>query len=49
MGDIEIKKTNKIYIDAKTKLGDTDVYKNSRTSSIVLKIDNKCGDIEVNK
>lgn len=47
MGDIEIKNIRNIYIDAKTSLGDVSVNNNYRTSDITLKIENDCGDIEV--
>ena len=47
LGDIEIGLTNEIYIDAKTSLGDVDVNNNYKKSNITLKIDNSCGDIEV--
>lgn len=46
-GDIRIGKTNEIYIDAKTDLGDLDINRNSRTSTNTLTIRNSCGDIEV--
>ena len=49
LGDIKINTTNEIYIDAKTKLGDVEVNDNFRKSDITLKIENDCGDIEVNK
>lgn len=48
LGDIEIGKTNKIYIDAKTSLGDINIKNNYRESDITLTIKNDCGDIEVN-
>ena len=48
LGDIEIGKTNQIYIDAKTSLGDIDIKNNYRESDITLTIKNDCGDIEVN-
>lgn len=46
-GDVEIKDTNEIYIDADTDLGDTEINNNYRKSNITLKIRNNCGDIEV--
>lgn len=46
-GDIKINKTNEIYIDAKTSLGDIEIENNFRKSDIILKIRNSCGDIEV--
>ncbi len=48
LGDVEIGMTNSIYIDATTSLGDVSVKNNYRESSVVLKIDNSCGDITVN-
>ena len=48
LGDIKIGRTNEIYIDAKTSLGDTEIHNNYRESNITLKIENNCGDIEVN-
>lgn len=47
MGDIEIKNIKDIYIDAKTSLGDVSINNNYHKSDIILKIDNDCGDIEV--
>ena len=47
LGDIKIGKTNEIYIDAKTDLGDVKVNNNYRHSEITLKIENDCGDIKV--
>lgn len=47
MGDIEIKNIKDIYIDAKTSLGDVSINNNYRKSNITLKIENDCGDIEV--
>lgn len=49
LGDIKIKNTNDIFIDAKVDLGDIKVEKNNRTAEIVLKIENSCGDIKVNE
>lgn len=46
-GDIEIGRTNNIYIDAKTSLGDVNIRNNNRTSQIVLTIENDCGDIDI--
>ncbi len=48
LGDIEIGKTNKIYFDAKTDLGDIKINNNYNKSDVILKIKNDCGDIEVN-
>lgn len=47
LGDIEIGFTNEIYIDAKTSLGDVKVRQNNHNADIILKIENSCGDIEV--
>lgn len=47
LGDIKIGKTNEIYIDAKTDLGDVKVNQNYRHSEIILKLQNDCGDIKV--
>lgn len=48
LGDISIKKTNDIRIDSKVSLGDNDVKNNNYSSNIILKIENSCGDINVN-
>lgn len=48
MGDVTIDNIKDIYIDAKTDLGDISVDNNYHTSNITLKIENDCGDIEVN-
>lgn len=47
-GDIKIGKTNEIYIDAKTDLGDIKINNNYNKSDINLKIQNDCGDIKIN-
>lgn len=47
LGDIKIGKTNKIYIDAKTKLGDVKINDNYKKSDVSLEIENSCGDIKV--
>ena len=46
-GDVRIKETNDIYIDAKTDLGDVKINTNNRHSEITLKIEGDCGDIKV--
>ena len=46
-GDINIGKTNEIFIDAKVDLGDVEINKNYRKSLITLQIKNDCGDIIV--
>ncbi len=47
-GDIEIGNTNELFIDAKTDLGKVKIKNNYNKSDITLKIENNCGDIEVN-
>ena len=47
-GDIEIGNTNQVFIDAKTDLGKVNIKNNYNKSDITLKIENDCGDIEVN-
>ena len=47
-GDIEIGSTNELFIDAKTDLGKVKINNNYHKSDITLKIENDCGDIEVN-
>ena len=47
-GDIEIDNTNEIFIDAKTDLGKVKIKNNYNKSDVTLKIENNCGDIEVN-
>ena len=47
-GDIEIGNTNELFIDAKTDLGKVNIKNNYNKSDIILKIENDCGDIEVN-
>lgn len=46
-GDVKIKETNDIYIDAKTDFGDTKINTNNRHSEITLKIEADCGDIKI--
>ncbi len=46
-GDIKIGKTNEIYMDAKTDLGDVKINHNYRHSETILKIENNCGNIKV--
>lgn len=48
LGDIEVNHTNDIRIDSKVSLGEEKISNNNYKSDIVLKIDNSCGDIEVN-
>ena len=47
-GDIKIGNTNELFIDAETDLGDINIKNNYNKSDITLKIENDCGDIEVN-
>ncbi len=47
-GDVEIGTTNELFIDAKTDLGDVKIKNNYHKADITLKIENDCGDIEVN-
>lgn len=47
-GDIEIGTTNELFIDAKTDLGKVKIKNNYNKSDVILKIENDCGDIEVN-
>ena len=46
-GDITIGKTNEIYVDTKTDLGDVDINNNYNKSDITLKIENDCGNIKI--
>ena len=46
-GDINIKKTNQIYINAKTSHGDSKIKNNYKQSEIILKIENNSGNIIV--
>lgn len=48
LGNIKIGKTNEIYIDAKTELGNVKINNNYQKSNITLKIENDCGDIKAN-
>lgn len=50
LGDVKIGSTNDIYIDAKTDLGNVKINKNNYKdiNTIILKIENDCGDISVN-
>lgn len=48
LGDVEIGSTNEIYIDAKASLGDIKIDNNYNKSDVTLKIENNCGDIEIN-
>lgn len=46
-GDVKIKNTNQVYINAKTDLGDVKINNNYPKSDIELKIRNNCGDIKI--
>ena len=46
-GNVKIKETNDIYIDAKTDFGDTKINTNNRHSEVTLKIEADCGDIKI--
>jgi len=48
LGSIEIGSTNQIFIDAQVDLGKIKIKNNYRESDITLKLENNCGDIEVN-
>ena len=47
LGNVEIRKTNEIYIDAKTTFGRTKVNNSYQKSDVTLTIKNQCGDIEI--
>ncbi len=47
MGDIKISSLNKVYVDAKTSLGEVKVRNNYRDAEVTLRIENDCGDIKV--
>lgn len=47
-GTINIRNTNEIFIDAKTDLGNVKLSNNYKSSDIILKLRNDCGDIVVN-
>ncbi len=46
-GDIKIKETNDIYVDAKVSFGDTKINNTNRYSDVVLKIKADCGDVKI--
>lgn len=48
LGDIEIGSTNEIFINASTDLGSLEIKNNFNKAETTLKIENDCGDIEVN-
>ena len=48
LGNIKINRTNDIFVDAKTDVGDLKVNNNSRESYITLTIRNNMGNIKVN-
>lgn len=47
-GDIKIGRTNELFIDAKTDLGQVKIKNNYNKADVTLNIKNDCGDIEVN-
>lgn len=47
LGNVEMAKTNEIYIDAKTTWGRTKVNNSYQKSDVTLTIKNQCGDIEI--
>ncbi len=47
LGNVKIGKTNEIYIDATVDLGNVKINTNNRNASVVLRIENDCGDIKV--
>lgn len=47
-GDVKIDRTKNCYVEAKTKIGDTNVNNNDRKSDIILTITSRVGDIKVN-
>lgn len=47
-GDISINSTNKIRINADIGTGDSKINNNWSDSSIILDIDSKCGDLDIN-
>ncbi len=48
LGDVEIKRTNDLNIEADTSLGDKKINNNNHKADITLTINNDCGDIKVN-
>lgn len=49
LGNVDINKTENIYIDADVELGKADIENNDRNSNITLKIDCDCGNVKVGK
>lgn len=47
LGDVKILNAKNVYVDAKTKLGDTKISNNDRYAEATIKIENSCGDIKV--
>lgn len=47
-GDVEIDRSNSIYVETNTVSGDVEIVNNDRKSDIVLKVTTTSGDIEVN-
>ena len=48
IGDVKLRKVSGCYIEASTKVGDTNINNTDRKSDIILKIKSKVGDIKVN-
>lgn len=47
-GDVKINNTTGCYIEAKSKIGDTNIENNDRKSNVTLTINSRIGDIKVN-
>lgn len=48
LGNVDINKTNDIYIDADVDLGNANISKNNRNAEVTLKINCDCGNITIN-
>ena len=49
LGNVDINKTNDIYIESEVDLGKTNISQNNRNSEITLKINCDCGNVTVGK
>lgn len=49
LGNINIKETNEIYIDAEVDLGKANINANNRNSEVTLKLECDCGNINVGR
>ena len=49
LGNVDINKTNDIYIESEVDLGKTKISQNNRNSEITLKINCDCGNVTVDK